>query len=99
GTDGVGHFGDRRDFATADAVRDVLEQVGLAILDGAEGTSFEVRTPGEDILDRVLDAALGIRRDARARSDYATSDAIRDRLAEAGVKVLDSAEGSRWELG
>ncbi|MDA0934599.1 MAG: cysteine--tRNA ligase [Planctomycetota bacterium] len=89
----------RRDFATADAVRDALEEAGLAVLDGADGTTFELRAAGSDILDRVLDAALAIRRSARAGGDYATSDAIRDRLAAAGVKILDGAEGSRWELG
>ena len=89
----------RRDFATADAVRDALEEAGLGVLDGADGTTFELRAAGSDILDRVLDAALAIRRSARAGGDYATSDAIRDRLAAAGVKILDGAEGSRWELG
>ena len=36
--------------------------------------------------------------EARAAKDWATSDAIRDRLAAAGVVVQDSPEGARWAL-
>ncbi|WP_423781669.1 CysS/YqeB C-terminal domain-containing protein, partial [Cellulosimicrobium funkei] len=35
---------------------------------------------------------------ARASRDFATADAIRDRLAAAGVAVEDSADGARWTL-
>ena len=40
--------------------------------------------------------------DARARAreakDWATADAIRDRLAAAGIVIEDSADGVRWSL-
>jgi cysteinyl-tRNA synthetase len=39
------------------------------------------------------------RQAARERKDYATSDAIRDRLGQAGLVIEDGAEGSRWTLG
>jgi cysteinyl-tRNA synthetase len=35
---------------------------------------------------------------ARARRDYATSDAIRDGLEDIGILVEDTPEGPRWEL-
>ncbi len=35
---------------------------------------------------------------ARARRDYATSDAIRDGLEQIGIVVEDTGEGPRWEL-
>ncbi len=35
----------------------------------------------------------------RARGkDFTTADAIRDRLAGAGVELVDSASGTRWTL-
>jgi cysteinyl-tRNA synthetase len=36
------------------------------------------------------------RQEARAAKDFATSDAIRDQLAAAGVVVEDRPDGPRW---
>jgi cysteinyl-tRNA synthetase len=49
-------------------------------------------------LGKVVAAELAARADARAARDFATSDAIRDRLAAAGVVVEDSPAGARWSL-
>ncbi len=49
-------------------------------------------------LDAVVTAELDARAQARAARDFATSDAIRDRLAAAGVVVEDSSDGARWSL-
>ena len=43
---------------------------------------------------------VGLRNQARAAGDYATADAIRDRLAELGVALTDAADGTTsYELG
>jgi cysteinyl-tRNA synthetase len=49
-------------------------------------------------LDGLVSAELKARAEARAAKDWATSDAIRDRLAAAGIEVQDSADGARWTL-
>jgi cysteinyl-tRNA synthetase len=49
-------------------------------------------------LDGLVTAELKARAEARAAKDWATSDAIRDRLAAAGIEVQDSADGARWTL-
>jgi cysteinyl-tRNA synthetase len=36
---------------------------------------------------------------ARTGRDYATSDRLRDELAALGVRVTDTREGQRWEVG
>ncbi|MGB4163065.1 MAG: cysteine--tRNA ligase [Bacillota bacterium] len=36
------------------------------------------------------------REEARKRRDFATADALRDRLAEAGVVIKDTPEGTKW---
>ena len=69
----------------SDFIHDVL---GLA----AEDASSDAHLPG------VMDLVLTLRSAARNRKDWTTADLIRDRLGEAGIKVLDGADGSTWEL-
>jgi cysteinyl-tRNA synthetase len=53
-------------------------------------------------LHEVVDALVGVlleqRQEARARRDFTTADALRDRLKAAGVAIEDTPSGSRWEL-
>jgi cysteinyl-tRNA synthetase len=49
-------------------------------------------------LTALVDAELSARQQARAARDFATSDAIRDRLVFAGVAVEDTPDGARWAL-
>jgi cysteinyl-tRNA synthetase len=51
------------------------------------------------VVDALAGVALEQRQEARARKDYAAADAIRDRLAAAGIAVEDTAAGPRWTLG
>ena len=46
----------------------------------------------------VLDLLLDLRERARAVRDFAAADAIRDRLASAGIRVEDRPGGPRWHL-
>jgi cysteinyl-tRNA synthetase len=60
-------------------------------------------TPLDDLPDPaafrpVLDLLLDLRERARGSRDYAAADAIRDRLAEAGIRVEDRPGGPRWHL-
>ena len=50
------------------------------------------------VVDALAGVALEQRQEARARKDYAAADAIRDRLAAAGIAVEDTAAGPRWTL-
>ncbi|GAB2716708.1 cysteine--tRNA ligase [Nocardia thraciensis] len=51
-----------------------------------------------DALDVLVRAELDRRQQARADKDWATADAVRDRLKEAGVEVTDTPEGPEWSL-
>ena len=46
----------------------------------------------------LVDALLERRAAARSAGDYATADAVRDRLAAAGVEVRDGPSGVEWSL-
>ncbi|MBC7289875.1 MAG: cysteine--tRNA ligase [Actinotalea sp.] len=77
------------------AVRAMLDVLGL---DPAQW----VDQGGDDrtarALDALVQAELETRARARADKDWATADAVRDRLAAAGVVVQDSPTGARWAL-
>jgi cysteinyl-tRNA synthetase len=45
-------------------------------------------------LDQVISLLSDIRRDARTRKDFATSDAIRNKLAETGILLKDEKDGT-----
>jgi cysteinyl-tRNA synthetase len=47
-------------------------------------------------LPAELEALVKEREEARAAKDFARADALRDRLRESGVELLDSAAGTRW---
>jgi len=48
--------------------------------------------------ERVIDLLLALRDDARRRNDWATSDKIRNSLAEVGVAIEDTPAGALWYL-
>ena len=49
-------------------------------------------------LDALVQAELERRTQARAEKDWATADAVRDRLAAAGITITDTADGPTWSL-
>ena len=46
-----------------------------------------------------MELVLQMRQNARETKDWTTSDAIRDKLAEAGIVVKDAKEGATWGKG
>jgi len=88
-----------KDFATADGLRDLLAAQGVEVMDGAGGSTFSLDGAADGALGALCDGALELRDAARARKDFATSDALRDGLTGAGVQVEDGADGSSWSLG
>lgn len=49
-------------------------------------------------LDALVHAELECRAEARARRDYASADAVRDRLTAAGITITDTPDGPTWSL-
>jgi cysteinyl-tRNA synthetase len=76
-----------------------------AMLDvlGLDPRSDQWRATGDDAalrstVDTLVAVALEQRQAARSRKDYEAADAIRTRLAAAGIVVEDTPQGPRWEL-
>ncbi len=51
----------------------------------------------DGLADALMDLILTIRQQARKNKDWATADAIRDKLKELGIVIEDTAEGARWK--
>ncbi|MDR0836627.1 MAG: cysteine--tRNA ligase [Propionibacteriaceae bacterium] len=52
----------------------------------------------EPVVAGLVPLLLDQRSAAKANKDWATADAIRDRLIELGIKIEDSAESTKWSL-
>ena len=61
---------------------------------------LQAETVGEtDKLKGVMDVLITLRKEARAKKDWATSDKIRNQLAEIGIQLKDEKEGGMsWSL-
>ena len=53
---------------------------------------------GNKVISNLMQIILDLRREARTNKDWATSDRLRDALAQAGVLIKDTKEGVAWEL-
>jgi len=83
--------------ASANEIRGGLEILGCDPFDPAFATAGQ----SEDLtaaLDGTITLALEQRTAARARKDFAASDAIRDGLAALGITIEDTAQGPRWSI-
>ncbi len=85
----------------ADAARLVVamtDVLGVNPLDptwsGGDGANEDAMAA----LDSLVRDRVAARAKARAARDWATADAIRDELTEAGIAVEDTAAGARWSL-
>jgi len=56
------------------------------------------QTPTRQALTDLVEGLLKERQLARAERDFARSDAVRDRLAEAGITVEDTPQGPMWTV-
>ncbi len=59
---------------------------------------MEGQNNGQQQLEAAVNLLIDLRNQARANKDFATSDAIRDRLQEAGIQLKDGKEGSSFSL-
>ena len=48
--------------------------------------------------EKAVDLLLEVRREAKSRKDWATSDLIRDRLSAIGFEIKDTKEGTEWKI-
>ncbi len=83
--------------ATAQALLTLFETFAFDILGlrQEEGTESKER---EQAFAKVVDMVLEQRQQAKLQKDWATSDAIRQRLTDLGFEVNDTPDGFTWTL-
>lgn len=73
-----------------------LQQTYRAFLIDIFGLQEETENDNSK-LSGVMDLVIDIRKDARGKKDFATSDKIRDALQSVGIQLKDSKDGTTWE--
>lgn len=51
----------------------------------------------DDSFDAIMNILIDLRKELRSRKQYEIADMIRDKLAAAGYKLEDSADGVKWK--
>jgi cysteinyl-tRNA synthetase len=84
----------------ARSVRAMLAVLGLDPFDPHWSTGSSAGAEGRlrAAVDVLVAALLEQRATARSERDFATADAIRDRLKAAGIELEDTPQGPRWTL-
>ncbi|MAF10345.1 cysteine--tRNA ligase [Candidatus Poribacteria bacterium] len=88
-----------KDWGTADRVRDALGASGIALQDGRDASGWELDPAVDEAVacSAIVELVAALRIEARERTEWDTADALRDALAEAGVQLLDTRDGTQWE--
>jgi len=86
----------------ADCLKELREVMHLFAEDilglQSQATLTQHSTEREEAFGKVVDMVLDLRAKAKAAKDWATSDQIRDALAQAGFEVKDTKDGVTWKL-
>jgi cysteinyl-tRNA synthetase len=82
--------------ATLVAIDDLYRRLGGDVL-GIIPDELPEET-GVGLTDDLVRILIEMRAEAREKRDWATADAIRDRLASIGIALEDGPEGTRWRL-
>lgn len=83
----------------SDADYQSLSEIFCKLVPDVLGLIDEVSASSEEkTVEGLMDMILEVRREAKGRKDFATSDSIRDRLKALGISIKDTKEGTEWSM-
>lgn len=91
---------DHKGTISAEDLAELKETMHLFAFDlmGLRAENSDNNQAREEAYGKVVDMVLDLRSKAKADKDWATSDKIRDMLADAGFEVKDTKDGAVWKL-
>ena len=63
------------------------------------GLKDEATGNNDQLVDQLMDTILAIRKNAKINKDWTTADQIRDELGKINIKVKDTKDGAKWNIG
>ena len=90
---------ENKDFATADLVRDELNNAKVTLEDLKGETIWRCDASQEGLTDNLMQMLIVIRAKARENKDFATADLVRDELNSIGVTLEDLKGETVWRSG
>lgn len=99
----INQVNDGKASATAEDIETLKELFNTFLVEilGIRTETIATGEGNEDALrpfEQAVDFILEMRRTAKANKDWATSDLIRDRLAQIGFDVKDTKDGFEWSI-
>lgn len=76
----------------------LVQQTFQEFLFDVMGLAEEAAGENSELTESLMQMIIRMRADAKAGKDYATSDKIRDLLAEIKVQIKDTKEGTQWSV-
>jgi len=70
----------------------------LAFINDVLGLRNEKQEGNSEMVNGLMQTIIELRAEAKAKKDFATSDAIRDKLKAINVQIKDGKDGSTWEM-
>jgi cysteinyl-tRNA synthetase len=81
---------------TLNAIDELFSQLGGNVLGVVKDEYQQVGGSDDVIIEKLIEETIELRNDARKRKDFATADAIRDKLLQIGIILEDKAGSTEW---
>ena len=88
------------EYLTEPANKGVLREAADIYMEllGVLGLFKKRSAGGDEVTERLITMITDLREEQRKEKNYAFADLIRDGLAEAGVEIQDTSDGTTWKL-